>query len=97
MSPKKTSEIFNALKTELGMDHFSEILANMSLNLSEDGKSLFDVERRESMTGTKMRFPLGWFFERIQDEFEQAKQGNSTEYAQLLEPAVQIIKNRIKG
>ena len=97
MSPKKTSEIFNALKAELGMDHFSEILANLNLNLSEDGKSLFDVERRESMTGTKMRFPLGWFFDRIQEDFEQAKQGNSTEYAQLLEPAVQIIKNRIKG
>ena len=69
MTPKKTSEIFNALKTELGMDHFTEILANLSLNLSEDGKSLFDVERRESMTGTKMRYPLGWFFERIEITF----------------------------
>ena len=46
MSPKKTSEIFNALKTELGIDHFSEILANLNLNLSEDGKRLLDFDRR---------------------------------------------------
>lgn len=97
MSPKKSNEIFTALKTELGTDHFFEILANLDLNLSEDGKSLFDVQRRESMTGTKDRFPLGWFFERIQSDFEEAKRGNSTEYAELLEPAVQIIKTRLNG
>jgi len=80
MTPKKTSEIFNALKKELAMDHFTEILANLSLNLSEDGKSLFDVERRESMTGTKMRYPLGWFFERMQSDFAEALAENQKEY-----------------
>lgn len=97
MSPKKTNEIFNALRNELGTNHFMEILANLDLNLSEDGKSLFDVERRESMKGTKGRFPLGWFFERIQSDFEEARAGNSTEYAQLLEPAVQIIKAKLNS
>lgn len=97
MTPKKTSEIFNALKTELGMDHFTEILANLSLNLSEDGKSLFDVERRESMTGTKMRYPLGWFFERIQSDFAEAQAENQKEYYELLKPAAEIIKTKLEA
>ena len=97
MSPKKTSEIFNALKTELGIDHFSEILANLNLNLSEDGKRLLDFDRRESMAGTKMRFPIGWFFERIQSDFDPAQAENQTEYAELLKPAVKIIKTKLEA
>ena len=95
MSPKKTKEIFEALKKELGIDRFREILTNLGLETTEDGKRLYFVEGREAV-GTKVRY-ISQFFDDIQKDHQSAQENQQLEYAQMLEPAVQIIKTRMNG
>ena len=96
MSPKKTKEIFEALKKELGIDRFREILTNLGLETTEDGKRLYFVEGREAV-GTKVRYNISQFFDDIQKDHQSAQEKHQLEYAQMLEPAVQIIKTRMNG
>lgn len=96
MSPKETKEIFEALKKELGMDRFREILSNLGLETTEDGKRLYFVEGREAV-GTKVRYNISQFFDDIQKDHQSAHENQQLEYAQMLEPAVQIIKTRMNS
>lgn len=94
MSTKKIKEIYEALKKELGTDRFREILTNLGLEMTEDGKRLYFVEGREAV-GTKVRYTISQFIEDIQKDYQSAQEKQEHDYAQMLEPAVQIIKTRL--
>jgi uncharacterized protein (DUF2267 family) len=94
MSTKKIKDVYEALKKELGTDRFREILTNLGLEMTEDGKRLYFVEGRETV-GTKVRYNISQFIEDIQKDHQSAHENQQLEYAQMLEPALQIIKTRM--
>ena len=94
MDTKKISQMFNALKKELGKNRFREILTNLGLQLTEDGKGLYFVEGREAV-GTKVRYNIGQLIQDIQRDHKEAGEKGETEYSKMLEPALAIIKKQL--
>ena len=94
MDTKKINQTFNALKNELGKDRFREILTNLGLQLTEDGKGLCFVEGREAV-GTKVRYNIGQLIQDIQRDHKEAEEKGETEYSNMLEPALAIIKKQL--
>jgi hypothetical protein len=94
MNTKKLSQMFNALKKELGKNRFREILTNLGLQLTEDGKGLYFVEGREAV-GTKVRYNIGQLIQDIQRDHKEAEEKGETEYSKMLEPALAIIKKQL--
>ncbi len=94
MDTKKISQMFSALKKELGKDRFREILSNLGLELTEDGKALFFIEGREAV-GTKVRYNIGQFIKDIQTDYKNALEKGETEYSKMLEPALKIIEKQL--
>jgi hypothetical protein len=94
MDTKKISQMFNALKKELGKNRFREILTNLGLQLTEDGKGLYFVEGREAV-GTKVRYNIGQLIQDIQRDHKEAEEKGETEYLKMLEPALAIIKKQL--
>jgi hypothetical protein len=94
MSTKKIKDVYEALKKELGTDRFREILTNLGLEITEDGKRLYFVEGRETV-GTKVRYNISQFIEDIQKDYQSAQEKQELDYAHMLERAVQIIKTRL--
>ena len=86
--------MFNALKKELGKNRFREILTNLGLQLTEDGKGLYFVEGREAV-GTKVRYNIGQLIQDIQRDHKEAEEKGETEYSKMLEPALAIIKKQL--
>ena len=86
--------MFNALKKELGKNRFREILTNLGLQLTEDGKGLYFVEGREAV-GTKVRYNIGQLIQDIQRDHKEAEEKGETEYSKMLEPALAIIKKEL--
>jgi len=94
MDTKKINQPFNALKKELGKDRLREILTNLGLQLTEDGKGLYFVEGREAV-GTKVRYNIGQLIQDIQRDHKEAEEKGETEYSKMLEPALAIIKKQL--
>ena len=94
MDTKKISQMFNALKKELGKNRFREILTNLGLQLTEDGKGLYFVEGREAV-GTKVRYNIGQLIQDIQRDHKEAEEKGEAEYSKMLEPALAIIKKQL--
>ena len=94
MDTKKINRTLNSLKKELGKDQFREILSNLGLELTEDGKALFFIEGREAV-GTKVRYNIGQLIEDIQRDHKEAEEKGETEYSKMLEPALAIIKKQL--
>jgi hypothetical protein len=94
MDTKKINQTFNALKKELGKDRLREILTNLGLQLTEDGKGLYFVEGREAV-GTKVRYNIGQLIQDIQRDHKEAEEKGETEYSKMLEPALAIIKKQL--
>jgi len=94
MDTRKINQMFNALKKELGKDRFREILTNLGLQLTEDGKGLFFVEGREAV-GTKVRYNIGQLIQDIQTDYKNALEKSETEYSKMLEPALKIIEKQL--
>lgn len=94
MDTKKINQIFNSLKKELGKDRFREILTNLGLQLTEDGKGLYFVEGREAV-GTKVRYNIGQLIQDIQRDHKEAEEKSENEYSKMLEPALAIIKKEL--
>jgi hypothetical protein len=94
MNTKKISQIYKALKKELGKDPFREILTNLGLQVTEDGKGLFFVEGREAV-GTKIRYNIGQLIQDIQRDYKEAVEKNETEYSKMLQPAFNIIEKQL--
>ena len=94
MDTKKISQIYRALKNELGKDPFREILTNLGLQLTEDGKGLFFVEGREAV-GTKIRYNIGKLIQDIQRDYKEAVEKGETEYSKMLKPAFNIIEKQL--
>ena len=93
MNTKQINKIFLGLKKELGKDQFREILSNLGLELTEDGKALFFIEGREAV-GTKVRYNIGQFIQDIQIDYKNALEKGETEYSKMLEPASKIIEKQ---
>ena len=96
MDTKKINQTFNALKKELGKDRLREILTNLGLQLTEDGKGLYFVEGREAV-GTKVRYNIGQLIQDIQRDHKEAEEKGETEYSKMLEPALAIIKKQLSN
>jgi hypothetical protein len=96
MDTKKINQTFMALKNELGKDRFREILTNLGLQLTEDGKGLYFVEGREAV-GTKVRYNIGQLIQDIQRDHKEAEEKGETEYSKMLKPALAIIKKQLSN
>ena len=94
MDTKKINRTLNSLKKELGKDQFREILSNLGLELTEDGKALFFFEGREAV-GTKVRYNIGQMIQDIQTDYKNALEKGETEYSKMLEPALKIIEKQL--
>jgi len=94
MDTKKISQIYRALKKELGKDPFREILTNLGLQVTEDGKGIFFVEGREAV-GTKIRYNIGQLIQDIQRDYKEAVEKGETEYSKMLQPAFNIIEKQL--
>ena len=94
MDTRKINQTFNSLKKELGKDRFREILTNLGLQLTEDGRRVYFVEGREAV-GTKVRYNIGQLIQDIQRDHKEAEEKGETEYSKMLEPALAIIKKQL--